>query len=321
MKRFALPVLVALSLIVSTMPVSSAAVTSGTKCSKAGVKQNYKGKVFTCVKLGSKLYWNNGVKKINPSPKQTPQPEATPTPSPSVSVAPVKQCRYGSAIPKALSNVAVVWKGADLVVSYEWDYRDPNFNCPITELQVFLESKGGTKRESNPGSPGMVNPELERFALTQGTANQVLTISKEANRSIMGVFVVDIVKVCLLATDSFNNVGEYVCASEVPKYQLDLPAPVISVSPEVSGYKVSYTTPTSEMFDAIQIVEYVSSSSSEPIGVGYSATFWGNGNPANVIAQDSNSRWVKARSSSKAGIWTEFSAAIFVTPISPIRVR
>ena len=43
------------------MPSSSASVTPGTKCSKVGTKQTSKGKVFTCIKLGSKLYWNNGV--------------------------------------------------------------------------------------------------------------------------------------------------------------------------------------------------------------------------------------------------------------------
>lgn len=75
------------------------------------------------------------------------------------------------------------------------------------------------------------------------------------------------------------------------------------------------------MFDAIQVVEYVSSGSSAPIGVSYSATFWGNNNPADVIVLNTNSRWVKARFSSKVGIWSEYSAAVFVTPIDPIRVR
>ena len=61
MRRFSIPILLSLSLIVSAMPSSSASVTPGTKCSKAGAKQTFKGKVFTCIKLGSKLYWNNGV--------------------------------------------------------------------------------------------------------------------------------------------------------------------------------------------------------------------------------------------------------------------
>jgi len=48
--------------------MASAVVTPGSKCSKAGVKQTYKGKIYTCIKSGSKFYWNNGIvkKTINP---------------------------------------------------------------------------------------------------------------------------------------------------------------------------------------------------------------------------------------------------------------
>ena len=51
--------LLALSL---TAPLAQAAVTPGTKCSKAGVKQDYKGKTYTCIKSGNKLVWDKGVK-------------------------------------------------------------------------------------------------------------------------------------------------------------------------------------------------------------------------------------------------------------------
>ena len=61
MKRSVIPIVLFLSLIVSVMPSASASVTPGTKCSKVGAKQTFKGKTYTCIKLGSKLYWNNGV--------------------------------------------------------------------------------------------------------------------------------------------------------------------------------------------------------------------------------------------------------------------
>lgn len=42
--------------------ISSAnAVTPGTSCTKAGATSTQNGKKFTCIKLGSKLYWDNGV--------------------------------------------------------------------------------------------------------------------------------------------------------------------------------------------------------------------------------------------------------------------
>lgn len=55
-----------LALILCGLSAANAAVTPGTKCSKAGVKQTYKGKIYTCVKLGKNLYWNNGTKVVIP---------------------------------------------------------------------------------------------------------------------------------------------------------------------------------------------------------------------------------------------------------------
>ena len=60
MKRYAIALLLTLSLVVSAIPGASAVVTSGSKCSKAGTKQIYKNKIYTCIKLGKKLYWDNG---------------------------------------------------------------------------------------------------------------------------------------------------------------------------------------------------------------------------------------------------------------------
>lgn len=57
-------------LLLSILPATSyAAVTPGAKCTKAGIQQTYNGKVYTCIKLGTKLYWNNGklVKKVSPT--------------------------------------------------------------------------------------------------------------------------------------------------------------------------------------------------------------------------------------------------------------
>jgi hypothetical protein len=71
MKRLGISILLVASLVVGALPTASAAITPGSKCSKSGIKQTYKGKIYTCIKLGSKLYWNNGVKVpvSTPSPK------------------------------------------------------------------------------------------------------------------------------------------------------------------------------------------------------------------------------------------------------------
>jgi hypothetical protein len=41
-------------------PAQAANVTAGSKCPKAGKKEVSQNKTYTCIKLGSKLYWDNG---------------------------------------------------------------------------------------------------------------------------------------------------------------------------------------------------------------------------------------------------------------------
>lgn len=61
MKRLSGYLFIALLVLSVSAPLAHSAVTPGDKCTKAGAKQTSKGKVYTCIKLGSKLYWNNGV--------------------------------------------------------------------------------------------------------------------------------------------------------------------------------------------------------------------------------------------------------------------
>jgi hypothetical protein len=68
MKRIWFSILLASTLIIGVLPTAHAVVTPGSKCSKAGAKQTYKGNLYTCIKLGQKLYWNNGTRITTPKP-------------------------------------------------------------------------------------------------------------------------------------------------------------------------------------------------------------------------------------------------------------
>ena len=85
-KRFVIPTLLSLSLIVTSMPIASASITPGTKCSKVGAKQTFKGKIYTCVKSGKSQVWNKGVTPIQvvPPPSPTSKASATTSPTPTV---------------------------------------------------------------------------------------------------------------------------------------------------------------------------------------------------------------------------------------------
>lgn len=50
--------------LLPAIPAIGAKVTPGSPCLQVNKKEVYKGKLFTCIKLGSKRYWNNGVKVI-----------------------------------------------------------------------------------------------------------------------------------------------------------------------------------------------------------------------------------------------------------------
>jgi len=69
---------------------ATAAVKSGSVCSKLGATSTIAGKKYTCIKSGKKLVWNKGVNVATPKPTQTPTPIATrtPTPEPTPSPAP-----------------------------------------------------------------------------------------------------------------------------------------------------------------------------------------------------------------------------------------
>jgi hypothetical protein len=62
MKRIGVSILLVATLVVSALPSANAVAIPGSKCSKAGIKETYKGKIYTCIKLGTQLYWNNGTK-------------------------------------------------------------------------------------------------------------------------------------------------------------------------------------------------------------------------------------------------------------------
>ena len=114
MKRnlaFVLAVVLAIGL---TVPTAHSAVTPGTKCARVGMQQVYKGKTYTCIKLGKKLYWNNGVVvKATPTPTPTPPPTPTPTPTvtPRPSQSPPRPLLRGADISFQSAKLTVTWSG------------------------------------------------------------------------------------------------------------------------------------------------------------------------------------------------------------------
>ena len=205
-------------------------------------------------------------------------------------------------VPTDPTNVSVEWVNNDLVISFDWDYAN-DLNDSVSQFIVELTSGGVTKRsQSNIFKPNTTQ------------TRQTVTVTKSIITSMFNVFRTSFSAVCVLTADPLNNVSNTICAASIPAYVLDLPVPTITVSSITNGYSVSYTTPTQDVFDAIEIVEYESTATTEPTGVTYTRTFFSALNPAVVITPNFNRRWVKARFSSDAGIYTAYSAAVAVIP-------
>lgn len=284
------------------------------KPGKIGQTKARQGAEIDIVGLDGKLLINGGRSLNNPAGIVAPSVRLPDTVDvvviPPMGNKPPKTYPGGSGpviiVPTDPTNVSVVWSGNDLVISFNWDYSN-SLNETISQFVVELTSGGVTKR--TPANTFVPN--------TTQTA-QTITVTKSIITSMFNVFRTSFSAVCVLTGDPLNNISNSICAPTVPDYVLSLPVPVITVSEIASGYSVAYTTPSQDVYDAIDIVEYESTDLTEPTGVTYTRTYLGTINPANVISSGTNKRWVKARFSSDAGIYTAFSAAQAVTPTSPV---
>ena len=279
------------------------------KPGKIGQTKARQGAEIDIVGLDGKSLITGGRNVNNPAARTAPAP-LPPIPSPVVippiGNKPPKTYPGGSGpviiVPTDPTNVSVVWSGNDLVISFNWDYSN-DVNDTISQFIVELTSGGVTRR--TPTNTFVPN--------TTQTA-QTITVTKSMITSMFNVFRTSFSSVCVLTGDPLNNISNSICAPSVPSYVLDLPTPVITVTSITSGYSVSYTTPTQDVFDGIEIVEFESNATTEPTGVTYTRTFFSTLNPAVVLTPNFNRRWVKARFSSDGGVYTPYSAAQVVTP-------
>lgn len=227
---------------------------------------------------------------------------------PSIAGRPPTRVRDGYITPTAVTNAAATWSGEDLIVTFDWDYTNA-LNKLVSHFILELTVDGIVERTP-----------LTSFVPNRTGTAQTVTVTKTINTNTFGVFRTNISSICVITIDPFYNESSKVCVTNIPEYVLSLPVPEITVTAISNGYSVAYTTPTQDVYDAIEIVEYESTSSTEPTGVTYLRSYFGTVNPANVITPNYNARWVKARFTSDAGNTTAYSTAYKVTPTSPVSV-
>jgi len=183
MRRLLAGLVAILSLSLVTAQLSEAAVTPGTKCSKAGATSTYNGKKYTCIKSGKKLVWNKGVTVAKPAPVNTPSASPTPTPTPTVSPTPtpstiapisfVNRCQFDPEVPAEwmelqqftvkYSTCSSPWR----FVASSNNYGEPKQAItPLTDLQPISQCK-----LNDPAAFGRTFPRYEGFLNPTKSAN------------------------------------------------------------------------------------------------------------------------------------------------------
>ena len=125
MKKSIFVVLIVAGLINPTpFAFGASKITPGSTCKQDNQQAIYKKKIYTCIKLGKKLYWDNGRSYVlNPTPTASATVSATPTPAQAISPKPTTQPTLSPSKSVPLlrntdftfisGKLKVVWSGLD----------------------------------------------------------------------------------------------------------------------------------------------------------------------------------------------------------------
>ena len=110
------------SLIFNVSPAHAVNITPGSPCKSAGQKVTFKGKSHTCIKLGKKLYWDNGVTIKGKS--------GTPNVMPATCT--VQNLQIRSISESGISN-------ADGIVMFSADIANSSNSQVATQVKIYVE--------------------------------------------------------------------------------------------------------------------------------------------------------------------------------------
>ena len=144
--------------------------------------------------------------------------------------------------------------------------------------------------------------------VNKASSAQVFYLSAAENKAAFGLFATSF-SIQIQVVDSFGNTSTVVPATSLT-YTTPLSVPVISVTPDILGYSVSYTSPAADLpFDQIYIYESVG-------GGPYTQVAQGKSNPLIVSTTNTSTRSVKAIFYDSNGLATTDSN--IVTNVTPL---
>jgi len=214
--------------------------------------------------------------------------------------------------PGDITNLAAEWEDLDdgpcLKITFDFNFDDP-VNNYVTTFQFYLTS--GT--ELNPErSDVLVSSDLNKTSTTQ-----TIRFKYADNIYFFGEFRPSFILLEIAAFDSFGNNGNWATLEDIPTYVPDLCIPEITVTSIPMGYSVALIDVCTKPYEYISVEEIVSDAGTAPT-TGYQQVYLNDIKPANIITPTTEARWVKARYTSKSGLYGEYSNAVKVTPTNPV---
>jgi hypothetical protein len=212
--------------------------------------------------------------------------------------------------PSVITNLAATWQefssGPALVFTFDIDLTSTD-NDGVDSFRFTLSD--GT----------VTTPTLQSAKLNKTSAAQEIIFYYADNAKYFGIFQTTFTQFTVSAHDKGGNIGPFAILTNIPVYVADLCTPTITVSSIPMGYSVALTDVCTKPYEFISVEEIVSSASTAPT-TGYQQVYLSNIKPANIVTPTTETRWVKARYTSKSGVYGPYSNPVQVTPTNPISV-
>ena len=212
--------------------------------------------------------------------------------------------------PGEITNLSAEWQelegGPALVFSFDIDLALPD-NDTIDSFRYIL-SDGTTATPSIPYSK-----------LNTASISQEIIFYYSDNTKFFGLFQTTFTEFKVRAHDKDGTLGPEATLTSIPIYVPDLCIPTITVTSIPMGYSVALTDTCTKPYEFLSVEEIVSDAGTAPT-TGYQQVYLSDIKPANIITPTTEARWVKARYTSKSGLYGQYSNAVKVTPTNPISV-
>lgn len=212
-------------------------------------------------------------------------------------------------VPGEITNLSAEWQEIEdlpaLIFSFEIDLALPD-NDTVDSFKYTLAN----------GTP--ITPSLSYSKLNTGSIEQQVIFYYSDNTQYFGMFQTTFTEFKIRAHDKDGTLGPEAILTDIPTYTADLCTPIITASSIPTGYSVNFTEVCTKPYEFVSVEEVVSSASTAPT-TGYQEVYLKSIKPAVIPTPTTESRWVRARYTSKSGLYGTYSNSVKVTPTNPIQ--